>query len=254
MNREQIGWHAGDGTPCEPEQPLPDLPCRLVLLGPPGVGKGTQGKLLSEHFRSCHLSTGDLLRSVQCEGASSPAMKQALDAMERGQLISNEVIIAMIRERSACLRCRGGFLLDGFPRTVCQAEALEGVLEQLQVKLDAVVCYELPIEDIVARLGGRRVCGSCQAVFHITNQPPAAADTCDQCQGQLMQRDDDQPEAIRVRMRAYEAETRPLTDYYEGADLLLRIEATGSPQEIFERTVQQIERQRCALSGTEVPN
>ncbi|MGI9428951.1 MAG: adenylate kinase family protein [Bythopirellula sp.] len=251
MKRDQIGWQAGNGTPCEPEQPLPASPCRLVLLGPPGVGKGTQGSLLSERFRSCHLSTGDLFRSAQCEGASSPAMKQALAAMERGQLVSNEVVIAMIRERSACLRCQGGFLLDGFPRTVCQAEALRGVLEDLQVKLDAVICYELPIEEIVARLGGRRVCSSCQAVFHISNRPAAVANVCDSCQGQLVQRDDDQPEAIRVRLRAYEAETRPLTDFYERADKLLRVEATGTPQEVFDRTIKQLDRQSCALSTSE---
>ena len=251
MNREQIGWHAGDAARCEPEQPVPDSPCRLVLLGPPGVGKGTQGRLLSERFRSCHLSTGDLFRSVQCEGATSPAMKRALEAMEQGQLVSNEIVIAMIRERSACLRCRGGFLLDGFPRTVCQAEALADVLNELRVKLDAVVCYELPLEQIVDRLSGRRVCSACQAVFHVSNNPPTEVDVCDQCQSPLMQREDDQPKAIRVRMQAYEAETRPLIDFYERADQLMRVAATGSPQEIFTRTIQQLHRQACALTASE---
>ena len=183
MNPDQAGWYSGGEIPCEPVPPLHDSPYRLVLLGPPGVGKGTQAKLLCERLRACHLSTGDLFRSAKCEGASSPAMKDALDAMERGELISNEVVIAMVRERSRCLRCQGGFLLDGFPRTVRQAEALEEVLDELNVKLDAAVCYELPVEEVVARLGGRRVCSSCQAVFHVSNHPPDVPNVCDPAEG-----------------------------------------------------------------------
>jgi adenylate kinase len=251
MNPDQASWYSGGEIPCELVPPLLDSPYRLVLLGPPGVGKGTQAKLLSERLRACHLSTGDLFRSAKCEGASSPAMKDALDAMEQGELVSNEVVIAMVRERSRCLRCQGGFLLDGFPRTVHQAEALEEVLEELNVKLDAAVCYELPIEEVVARLGGRRVCSSCRAVFHVSNHPPDVPNVCDFCRGRLVQRDDDQPEAIRVRMRAYEAETRPLTDFYEQARKLLRVQAAGSPKEIFDHTVKRLDLQRCAAAGNE---
>lgn len=238
MSPNRDGWLSGGELPCDPVPPLNHPPCRLVLLGPPGVGKGTQAKLLCERLLACHLSTGDLFRAAVCEGASSPAMKAALETMQRGELVSDELVIAMVRERSACLQCKGGFLLDGFPRTVRQAEELEIMLTELGVKLDAAVCFELPVEDIVARLSGRRTCGSCQAVFHVLSQPPKVPDVCDHCGSRLIQRDDDQPEAIRVRMRAYEDETLPLIAYYEHHGKLQRVLAAGRPDEILDRTIQ----------------
>ena len=244
MNPERVGWFTGGETPCEPVPPVRDQACRLVLLGPPGVGKGTQANLLVERLRACHLSTGDLFRAAKCEGASSPAMKEALNAMRRGELVSDEIVIAMVRERASCLHCHGGFLLDGFPRTVRQAEALEKILSELNVELDAAVCFELPIEEIVARLGGRRSCSSCHAVFHVSSNPPNESGICDHCGDSLFQRDDDQPSAVRVRMRAYEDETSPLIDYYERNGKLRRVEAVGSPQEIFERTVRLIKQDK----------
>jgi adenylate kinase len=169
-------------------------------------------------------------------------MQVALDAMRRGELVSDDLVIAMVRERSACLKCHGGFLLDGFPRTVQQALELEGMLTELGVALDAVICFELPIEEIVDRLSGRRTCGSCKAVFHVSTQPPTVPGICDHCEGRLIQRDDDQPEAIRVRMRAYEDETRPLIDYYADNGDLQRVLAAGSPEEIFDRTIRLLTR------------
>lgn len=238
------GWFSAGQVDCEPVPPPRTRTYRLVLLGPPGVGKGTQAALLCEHLRTCHLSTGDLFRAAQCEGAQSPAMQAALAAMQRGELISDELVIDMVRERTGCLRCEGGFLLDGFPRTLRQAVALEEMLAGLKLELDAVLSYELSVDAIVDRLSGRRTCGQCRAVYHVTAQPPAVADVCDQCGGKLVQRDDDRPESVRVRMEVYESETRPLIEFYEPRGKLLRVSASGTPAEICERALKLLE-QKC---------
>jgi adenylate kinase len=214
-----------------------DRPHRLVLFGPPGVGKGTQAELLTRALGTCHLSTGDVFRAAACAGEQSPAVKEALDAMRRGELVSDALVVALVRERARCLSCRGGFLLDGFPRTVAQAEALDVLLAEQGVSLDAVLDYELPTEEIVARLSGRRTCPRCQAVYHLSTRPPATAGVCDQCGNGLAQREDDRPESVRVRMRTYQASTRPLTEYYGRTGKLVTIQASGTPAEILERTL-----------------
>jgi adenylate kinase len=155
--------------------------------------------------------------------------------MKRGELVPDETVIGIVRERPNCLRCPAGFLLDGFPRTVLQAEALNQMLADLGVKLDAVLSYDLPIDQIVSRLSGRRTCGSCKAVYHVATMPPKQADVCDQCGGKLVLREDDRPEAIRVRMEAYEKSTAPLVEYYRKRNLLLSIPADGSPETIYQR-------------------
>lgn len=249
MKLQRLGWLSGGNATCEPPPAHVSRPARLVLLGPPGVGKGTQAQLLCEELRACHLSTGDLFRAAKCDGPTSPAMQQALAAMRRGELVSDKIVIEMVRERANCLRCQGGFLLDGFPRTVRQAEALDTLLTELQVSLHAAICFELPVDEIVARLSGRRTCRACNAVYHIASQPPHRAGQCDRCGEQLMQRDDDQPQAIRVRMQVYEDETQPLLDFYERRGQLLRIAATGSPAEIFARTLHQFERCAYDMAG-----
>jgi adenylate kinase len=212
-----------------------------VLLGPPGVGKGTQAGLLCRALGTCHLSTGDLFRAAQCGAEPSPALRTALAAMRRGELVPDEVVVSMVRERAGCLRCRGGFLLDGFPRTAAQAGALDRLLTEQGVRLDAVVSYELPLEEVVARLGGRRTCPGCKAVYHVTARPPRAEGACDQCGGRLVQRDDDRPESIRVRMRAYEVSTRPLAAYYARAGELVHVRASGTPEEILRRTLEALQ-------------
>jgi adenylate kinase len=231
----RAAWFQGGEVPCEP---LPhDRPYRLVLLGAPGAGKGTQAELLTRTLGTCHLSTGDVFRAAQCESNPSPALKGALEAMRRGELVSDDLVVSLVRERARCLRCRGGFLLDGFPRTVAQAEALDVLMDEQGVELDAVLNYELPLEEVVARLGGRRTCPGCKAVYHVTARPPRAEGVCDQCAGRLFQREDDRPESIRTRMHAYEESTRPLAEYYRRAGKLLTVEASGTPAEILGRSL-----------------
>jgi len=214
----------------------------MVLLGAPGVGKGTQAELLCEKLGACHLSTGDIFRAAKALEPSerTPALTAALDYMRRGDLVPDETVLALVTERVGCLRCEGGFLLDGFPRTVAQAQALEQLLAGEKLKLDAVLSYDLPLEQVVARLSGRRTCPNCKAVFHIEARPPKVAGVCDHCSGKLYQREDDRPESIRVRMEAYERMTAPLADFYRQRKLLLSISADGSPEEIFQRTLDAL--------------
>lgn len=242
MQSTRESWFSGAELPCQPAPSLHIRPRRLVLLGPPGVGKGTQASLLCQRTKGCHLSTGDLFRAAGSDGAASPAMRQALAAMQRGDLVADSLVIELVRERSACLKCEEGFLLDGFPRTVRQAESLQEMLLELNIQLDAAICFDLSKEDIVARLSGRRICTSCHAVFHLTAQPPSTPNVCDLCGSRLAQRDDDQPNAIRVRMGAYEEETQPLIKYYERAGKLQRVPAAGTPEEILGHTLKVLEK------------
>lgn len=244
---DRAAWLKAGTAQCSiPPQPRPH-PLRLVLLGAPGVGKGTQAELLCAGLGVCQLSTGDVFRSAKslAESERSPAISEALDFMKRGDLVPDETVLDLIRERSRCLRCGGGFLLDGFPRTVPQAEALDALLTRENIRLDAVLNYTLPIDIIVARLAGRRTCSTCKAVFHTTHLPPRIADVCDHCGGRLVQRDDDRPEAVRVRMDAYEKSTRPLIDYYAARGLLRTIPAEGTPEQIYGRS--------CAILAANEP-
>jgi adenylate kinase len=146
----------------------------------------------------------------------------------------------MVRERTDCIRCSSGFVLDGFPRTLGQAESLKQLMETEKIPLSAVVNYELPLAEIVARLSGRRTCEKCKAVYHVTGQPPKAEGVCDRCGGRLFQREDDRPESITVRMAAYERSTAPLIEFYNSLGLLVSIAATGSPDEICARTISAL--------------
>jgi adenylate kinase len=218
---------------------MKDHPRRFVLLGAPGVGKGTQAELLVERLGVCHLSTGDIFRAAKrTAGAdTSPAMQCALECMKQGDLVTDEMVLSLVAERVACLRCGGGFLLDGFPRTVRQAEALAKVLAAQETALEAVLSYDLPLERIIARLSGRRTCLKCQAVYHVETRKSKQPGICDQCGSALVQREDDRPESVRVRMTVYEQSTAPLTDFYRRQGLLVSIPAHGTPEEIFGRTL-----------------
>lgn len=243
MQIDRPAWFTGGDAQCTILRPPRDHAYRLVLLGPPGVGKGTQAELLCEALGTCHLSTGDVFRAAQCQTEPSPALRSALDAMRRGELVSDLVVISMVQERAGCLRCRGGFLLDGFPRTVAQAEALDILLSAQGVILDAVLTYDLPLDAIVDRLSGRRTCTDCKAIYHVITRQPRVDSVCDQCGGRLVQREDDRPESIRVRMGAYEVSTRPLTEYYQRKGKLSVIPAAGSPTEILERSLYALNDQ-----------
>lgn len=240
--RDRTAWLRGGKNRCRIPAKPQKRPRRLVLLGAPGVGKGTQAELLASTLGGCHLSTGDVFRAARTlrDDECSPAMTAALEYMRRGELVPDETVLALVGERLTCLRCKGGFLLDGFPRTVPQAEALERLLDSQGVRLDAVLSYELPLEQVVARLSGRRTCGKCKAVFHESARPPETPGICDHCGGELLQREDDRPESIRVRMAAYEMSTAPLAEYYRKRNILISIPAEGSPETIFERTLDHL--------------
>lgn len=245
--RDRKAWIKGATAQCEPAPEPTQFARRLVLLGAPGVGKGTQAEMLSEKLGACHLSTGDIFRAAKAMDTSerTPALTAALDYMRRGELVPDDTVLALVSERVGCLRCEGGFLLDGFPRTVAQAEALEKLLAGEKLKLDAVLSYELPLEQVVSRLSGRRTCPNCKAVFHIEARPPKVVGVCDHCGSKLYQREDDRPESIRVRMEAYERQTAPLTDFYRQRGLLVAISADGSPEEIFKRTLEVLKCNAC---------
>jgi adenylate kinase len=236
---DRTAWVKGGQAQCQTTPTAVAHPRRLVLLGAPGVGKGTQAELLSERLGACHLSTGDIFRAAktlnECE--RTPTMTKALEHMRRGELVPDETVLGLVAERAGCLRCQGGFLLDGFPRTVAQAEALEKLLAEQNVNLEAVLSYELPLGKIVARLSGRRTCSACKAVFHVESRPPKMEGVCDHCGASLFQREDDRPESIRVRMDAYAKSTSPLAEFYRRKGILVNVLAEGTPEEIFERTL-----------------
>jgi len=236
---DRAAWLQGPAVQCTPQPHKIDPAWRLVLLGAPGVGKGTQAQLLHQHLGACHLSTGDVFRAAAARSDCPPssAMAAALHFMRRGLLVPDSTVWDLVKERSGCLRCAGGFLLDGFPRTLAQAESLHRLLAQENIPLHAVINYELPISEIVVRLSGRRTCAKCKAVFHVTSQPPKHSGICDYCGSALFRRDDDRSESIHVRLAAYLESTAPLIDFYRRLDLLLSIPATGSPEEICHRTV-----------------
>ena len=236
---DRAAWLKGPANQCNPPPAKPDRAWRLILLGTTGVGKGTQAELLRDRLGACQLSTGDVFRAAKSlpESERSPAINAALEHMRRGELVPDDTVVDLVREREDCLACSGGFLLDGFPRTVAQAEALAKMLDELNVKLDAVLDFALPIDEIVSRLSGRRTCANCKAVFHVTNRPPKVEGVCDYCGGPLVQREDDRPEAIRVRMDAYQRSTAPLADYFRKKGLLVEVDARGTPEEIFQRAL-----------------
>jgi len=241
---DRAAWLAGPAAKCSQPPQVPPQAYRLVLLGAPGVGKGTQAQLLVARLGACHLSTGDIFRAAGnlSAGQLSLAMTAALGYMRRGELVPDATVTDLVRERVGCLRCHGGFVLDGYPRTLAQAQSLEEILKSQNLELDAVLDYELPMDEIVARLSGRRTCAKCKAVFHVTGRPPKVAGVCDQCSGHLMQREDDMPQTVKVRMETYQRNTAPLQDYYRKNGLLVSIAASGTPEEIFARTTAALER------------
>jgi adenylate kinase len=243
LQRERSAWLHGPEHRCQ--QPLPHVaqPRRIILLGAPGVGKGTQAALLSAALGACHLSTGDIFRIARATSLSevTPAMLTAIERMKRGELVSDETVIQIVRERLGCLSCRGGFLLDGFPRTVPQAAVLDVLLKKQAIHVDAVVSYDLPESELIARIGGRRTCPVCKAVFHTQLRAPKREGVCDTCGTTLVLRDDDLPGAVHTRQAAYLQSTSPLLAYYHEQNLLVHVSAAGLPEEVFGRTLMALE-------------
>lgn len=197
---------------------------------------------MHERLGACHLSTGDAFRAAKSlsDDERSPALNEALEYMRHGNLVPDKIVLDVIRERMNCLRCPSGFLLDGFPRTVAQAEALEKLLQKEKLALTAVLNYELPLDEILSRLGGRRTCSGCKAVFHVVNLPPRVEGICDFCGAKLFLREDDRPESIRVRMEVYEKSTKPLIDFYRKRGLLVTVVVGKVPEETYQRTMKAL--------------
>ena len=208
----------------------------LILLGPPGAGKGTQAKLMVDKWKIPQVSTGDILRSAVREGAALGV--EAKGFMDRGELVPDRVVIGIIAERLKEEDAADGFILDGFPRTLPQAEALQNILDDLGRDTDHVISIEVDDEELVTRLTGRRMCKGCGESFHVVFNPSVREGVCDRCGGELYQRDDDKEDTIRQRLAVYSEQTQPLITYYEKQGKLRRIKGTGSIQDIFSRVLE----------------
>ena len=212
----------------------------LILLGPPGAGKGTQAQRIIERYRIPQISTGDILRAAVKEG--TPLGTKAKFFMDQGQLVPDEVVIGIIDERLKMPDCHAGFILDGFPRTIAQAEALQAILPKIGKSIDHVINIEVESEELIHRLTGRRTCKDCGAMFHILFHTPKQEGICDRCGGILYQRDDDQEETIRTRLNEYQQQTTPLIKYYQFKGMLRPIQGVGSQEQIFEKIFRLLDK------------
>ncbi len=211
---------------------------RLILLGPPGAGKGTQAKLLADKLGIPQVSTGDMLRAAVKAG--TPLGREAKQYMDRGALVPDGVIIGLVRERLQHQDCARGYILDGFPRTVAQAEALGKTLTELKASLDHVVSLEVPTEDLVLRIAGRRTCRNCGAMYHVRFSPSKTDGRCDACGGETYQREDDREETVRRRLQVYIDQTAPLIHFYSARGLLRQVAGTGEIADIFQRIMRTL--------------
>src|SRR6478736_6081684 len=205
---------------------------RVVFLGAPGVGKGTQADRIAAHFKIAKISTGDLLREAVRN--QTDLGREAKRYIDQGQLVPDAVVIGLVRDKLAEPGSANGFVLDGFPRTVPQAEELGKVLQESHRPLHRVVKFEVPRQDVIRRLSGRRSCPKCQATFHVEFAPSKTGDACDRCGETLVQRSDDKPEAIETRLQVFEEQTAPLIRYYANRRLLSEVNASGSVEAVFE--------------------
>ena len=208
---------------------------RIVLVGPPGAGKGTQAQFIATQLAIPKISTGDIFRSNVSQG--TPLGRQAKEYMNRGDLVPDEVTIAMVRDRLGEEDAQDGFLLDGFPRNVPQAETLKKQLMDWDTRLTVVLELVVDEDEVVRRLSGRRTCRRCERVWHIMFDPPTRDGICDACGGELFQRDDDREETVRHRLEVYKKQTAPLVSYYADEGILIGIDATGPVEEVTERAL-----------------
>ena len=210
----------------------------ILLMGPPGAGKGTQAENLVEEFHIPHISTGDMFRAAVKEGTELG--KQAKACMDAGQLVPDQVTIGIVRERLAKSDCKKGFILDGFPRTVEQAKALDTILVELGIKLTRVLNINVPAEDLIARAVGRRICKKCGATYHVTFKPTAKEGICDVCGGETYQRADDSESTMKNRLSVYVAQTKPLIDYYQKAGYYTEFDGRKAIDKVFADIVKRL--------------
>ncbi|MER3446224.1 MAG: adenylate kinase [Candidatus Dadabacteria bacterium] len=205
----------------------------LIIFGPPGAGKGTQAAQISAKYGIPHISTGDILRASVKEGTEIGRLAESY--MDKGELVPDDIMIEIIRDRIARPDSKGGFLLDGFPRTIPQAEALDRMLSKEHLKIDSVISIEVDDEEIVKRISGRRVCEKCGAMYHIIYDPPTNMGYCNKCGGALYTRDDDSEDVVRTRLKVYRGQTEPLKEYYKRSAILKRVDGVGTIEDVFER-------------------
>jgi adenylate kinase len=212
----------------------------IIFLGPPGAGKGTQAKILVEKYGIPQISTGDMLREHVAKGTELGL--KAKEYMEKGQLVPDEIILSMVKERLSQPDAQKGFILDGFPRTVAQAEALDKMLEEMGRKIEFVLALIVPDDELVTRLTGRRTCKNCGMMYHIKFKPPKVEGKCDVCGGELYQRPDDNEETVRNRLKVYHESTAPLIEYYKNKGVLFEIDGTKSIEEITQEIINILEK------------
>ena len=217
---------------------------RLVFLGPPGVGKGTQADLIAAKFQRPKISTGDILR--EAVRTQTPLGVEAKRFMDQGKLVPDSVVIGIVREKLASPECAKGFLLDGFPRTVPQAQELDAILKAQNTRLDRVINVTVPRTEVVRRLSGRRSCPQCQAVYHVEFAPPTNDGTCDRCGSALVQRSDDKKETVEARLTVYEEQTAPLIAYYTTQGLLSELDGRGSIEAVQQRLLDILAKAKLA--------
>lgn len=213
---------------------------RLIVFGPPGAGKGTQAKRIAERFGVPHVATGDVLRDAVAEKTELGV--KAKEYMERGELVPDGIVISVIRERLRRRDCEEGFVLDGFPRTMAQAKALDEMLEKVGAEIDAVIDLETSEEEIIKRLSNRRTCRACGAVYHLIFNPPKTPERCDRCSGELYQREDDREEVIRRRLKVYRTQSKPLLKYYQKKGILRVVDGNGSIEEVSKSIGRLLEK------------
>ncbi|MBT9163171.1 MAG: adenylate kinase [Chloroflexi bacterium] len=212
---------------------------RIVLLGAPGAGKGTQAKMLIEKYQIPQISTGDILRKAVADG--TPLGKEAKVIMDKGELVPDKIVLGLVDERVKQDDCKKGFILDGFPRNTVQAEALDKLLNDIKMPLDSALSVDVPRDDLMKRLTGRRTCKSCQQMYNVYYSPPKKEGACDKCGGELFQRDDDKEETIKKRLDVYDAQTAPLIDYYNKKGIVKSVLGKGSIDEIFKQVCNILE-------------
>jgi len=211
---------------------------RIILLGPPGSGKGTQAKLLSKKYSIPHIAMGDILREEVAK--KTPLGKKVNIYMSKGELVPDEIVIEVLKKRLQEADCVNGFILDGFPRTLNQAKALDNMLNELNLKIDAVIYIDVPDEEIMKRLSLRRTCKVCGRIYNLHYNPPKQDGKCDVCGGELIIRDDDKPEVIKNRLKVYNDQTKPLVNYYETHKLLIRINGVDPIDKVFQQIVKEL--------------